>query len=70
MKPANESPGRAAMSLRERDRLGRGLDAGALAAGVALDDDVEGPARELGGARQPGDDRRVVGRDRHASPAP
>ena len=50
---------------RQRDGLGRRLDAGALAPGVAFDHDRERPAGCCRRLRQARDHDRIVGGDRH-----
>jgi hypothetical protein len=49
----------------ERNRLRRRLDAGALAAGIALDHHRQRPAGSQRGLREAGDHSRAIGGNRH-----
>jgi hypothetical protein len=50
---------------RQRNRLGRRLDAGTLAPGIAFHHDRQRPARSRRGLRQAGDHNRIIGGNRH-----
>ena len=65
MKPANFRPSKRRDLARQRNRLRRRFDPGALAAGVAFDHDGKRAAGGRGRLRQAGNDDGIVGGNRH-----